>query len=90
MKLESGITVTKVTAYGDEKSVIITRDHAFELSYEASVFLSAIIECDSDDSAILRLTKAFPSVDERRLRNDFDEFAQILVRQQILVSDLDL
>jgi hypothetical protein len=89
MKLDSEITVTKVTAYGDEKSVMITRDHALELSYEASVFLSAIIECDSDDSAILRLSKAFPGVDERRLRDDLEEFAQILVRQQILVSDLD-
>jgi hypothetical protein len=89
MKLESGITVTKVTSYGDEKSVIITRDHAFELSYEASVFLSAIIECDSDDSAILRLAKAFPGVDEGRLRDDFEEFAQVLARQQILVSGLD-
>jgi hypothetical protein len=89
MKLKSGITVTKVTAYGDEKSVIITRDHAFELSYEASVFLSAIIECDSDDSAIVRLTRTFPGVDEGRLRDDFEEFAQVLTRQQILVSGLD-
>jgi hypothetical protein len=89
MKLDSGITITKVTAYGDEKSVMITRAHAFELSYEASVFLSAIIECDSDDSAILYLSKAFPGVDERRLRDDLEEFAQILVRQQTLVGDLD-
>jgi hypothetical protein len=89
VKLESGITVTNVAAYSDEKAIIIARDSAFELSYEASVFLSAIIECDSDDSAMLRVTKAFPTVDEQKLRDDFNEFVQTLVQQQILINDLD-
>lgn len=89
MKLESGIAVTKVTTRGDEKAIIVGRDSAFELSYEASIFLSAIIECDSDDSAMLRVTKAFPSVDEKKLHDDFKEFVQTLVQQRILINDLD-
>jgi cobalamin biosynthesis Co2+ chelatase CbiK len=89
VKLGSGITVTKVTAHGDKKTIIIAHDSAFELSYEASIFLSAIIECNSDDSVMLRLVRAFPGVDERRLRNDFKEFVQTLAQQRILVNDRD-
>jgi hypothetical protein len=34
-----------------------------------------------------RLTNAFPDIDKRKLRDDFEEFVRILVQQQILVND---